>query len=101
MSPVDVKQEATARETQTVAPLHQRPRAQDSSFVEVPDQFLFRTPPMGTRNLPPRKRKSTVETDQEDHALRTKAWAGNRGLMSAKDYKLKIVEERKEATSKV
>lgn len=62
--------------------------------MEAPNQFRFPV------NQAPRKRKSTMETDQEDHALRTKAWAGNPGLMSAKDYKLKIVKERKEATSK-
>ena len=48
--------------------------------MEAPDDFDFGS---GARSLvaPARKRKSTAGTDPEDHALRTKAWAGNRGLV--------------------
>lgn len=48
--------------------------------MEAPDSFDFGS---NGRSLitPVRKRKSTVGTDPEDHALRTKAWAGNRGLV--------------------
>ena len=49
--------------------------------MEAPDDFDFGS---NGRSLitPARKRKSTVGTDPEDHALRTKAWAGNRGFVS-------------------
>ena len=56
------------------------PKVRDSSFMEAPDSFDFGS---GGRSLiaPARKRKSSVGTDPEDHILRTKAWAGNRGLV--------------------
>lgn len=77
----------------------QTPVVRKSSFIE-PDEFAYG--PGGRRSIvPAKKRKSTVETDLEDRALRTKAWAGNRGLMSAKIYKHKIAEKRNEAASNV
>ncbi|KAL8796463.1 MAG: hypothetical protein Q9195_001137 [Heterodermia aff. obscurata] len=74
-------------------------KVRDSSFMEAPDDFDFGS---SGRSLitPVRKRKTTVRTDPEDHALRTKAWAGNRGLISAKDYNLKIAEKKNEANRK-
>ena len=53
----------------------------DSSFMEASDDFDFGSSDRGL-NTPTGKRKSTVGTDPEDHALRTKAWAGNRGFVS-------------------
>ena len=32
----------------------------------------------------------------KDHALRTQAWGGDRGLMTARDYNRKIAEKRQQ-----
>ena len=49
--------------------------------MEAPDSFDVGS--SGQSFITPvRKQRSTVGTDPEDHALRTKAWAGNRGLVS-------------------